>query len=840
MSIVAAARAEVLKKLIAIGEQGDAPALRTLLAGGGLPALANDVTPAEWIQDALESSATYYAHARPIAALLAPLVKELATRQSDARRWASYAANLCQLAAWLPLDDALFAALLAYEQAQPTHLPETDYPLFFQLRRALAEQQPDTRLSGRWLGVLQDHAAAWTPARRTDLMESFRALICPLDFDADLKGALDSISTGLCALHDAVAVQPESAALLQLAFRKLDTAHPLDPNTWAAYLAPYLNAWPSALLGAAIQYWPPLADACGNPLATLPADLAALVSAMTPAQQERLRDLVNRDAEAEGRAFLIKELLFAPPKVPDLAPQAVRTALARLADHLWPAERKSAPTQPQLEDEEADDTPQPHARPAKTRPPVHRQKLLENINRTLGEIEKRLESGDEATARRYLEELLTQQRDSRLADQYIHTAKTLAKAAAIAQRFDRLEWAETLLRDACRENHDDVVSACGLADVLKARGDLDGAETQYRQNVARWPNNEVSACGLAEVLKARGDLDGAEAQYRQNVARWPNDEVSANGLADVLKALGDLDGAETQYRQNVARWPNNEVSACGLADVLKARGDLDGAETQYRQNVARWPNNEVSACGLADVLKARGDLDGAETQYRQNVARWPNDVVSACGLADVLKARGNLDGAEAQYRQNVARWPNDRVAVHGLANVLRKKKRHDEALALLPAPKTTTLLAQDAYDLHLRAMILWEQRKLLEAREALELGVRFAVGTYVRQFQSSLALLDLRSGDLTKAEARLAELPDNVVYLDLVRLDVAAAQAQRKAAELSDALITRLTHMNSGERLVFDLLRKDYAITAVGVGRQPTEAERDELFDAEIDMLLAA
>ncbi len=46
--------------------------------------------------------------------------------------------------------------------------------------------------------------------------------------------------------------------------------------------------------------------------------------------------------------------------------------------------------------------------------------------------------------------------------------------------------------------------------------------------------------------------------------------------------------------------------------------------------------------------------------------------------------------------------------------------------------------------------------------------------------------------------------------------------------------------MNSGEVLVFDLLRKDYALSATGVGRQPLPAELDELFDAEIDMQLAA
>lgn len=68
-----------------------------------------------------------------------------------------------------------------------------------------------------------------------------------------------------------------------------------------------------------------------------------------------------------------------------------------------------------------------------------------------------------------------------------------------------------------------------------------------------------------------------------------------------------------------------------------------------------------------------------------------------------------------------------------------------------------------------------------------------------------------------------------------------AAQSRNDAAsKQADALFARQTKMNSGEVLVFDLLRKDYALSATDVGRQPLQAELDELFDAEIEMQLAA
>ncbi|MBP9229439.1 MAG: tetratricopeptide repeat protein, partial [Azonexus sp.] len=259
-------------------------------------------------------------------------------------------------------------------------------------------------------------------------------------------------------------------------------------------------------------------------------------------------------------------------------------------------------------------------------------------------------------------------------------------------------------------------------------------------------------------------------------------------------------------------------------------------------NTARWPNDEVSANGLADVLKARGELEAAETQYRQNTARWPNDEVSANGLADVLKARGELEAAETQYRQNTARWPNDRIAVNGLANVLRKQKRHVEALELLSDRSGSLVTPQDTYDLHLRAMILLDLGRLGDARVALELGLKAVLAPRdPAAFRSGLALVALREREFEAARTILSALPANVIPLDLIRLHVEAAQNRGdQAGNLARVLGGRQSQMKFGEVRVFELVRNGFGISSAGVGRQPANDELDEIFDAEIELLLAA
>ena len=754
ININQAARAVLLDQLTRIANSGNVEALQALLSGAGLPALSRDAEPAEQIRDALESGDHYASLARRIAHLLAKLVlhraesleQRLAALEGAGMGGSSaqvyeptylqdenYVFNLFLLAARLPREQELFSGLQHFHDIgfkREVILASINNRVGFQLRRALAEQQHDKSLRAYWLDLLQEKNRQWNPARRTELLEAWHGLLGTFDFTADKQDALDTLDQGLCALHGSVEHHPQAIDLLELAVWRLENAYPLDPLTWINYLAPYWNEWPELLQDVAARTWPGLEPKAHEDMPPLLGDLNALWVAMSEDQQSEMNDFLRRNAAEGGRKFL-QNLIFRPPVIADKSPQEVRTLLTKLGEHLWPTEKKAARNIQQHEPEDWEkEKPARGARRAS----FDRLARLNSVNQTLVEIESRLAAGDEVNARRFLDELLEQQRNSPLHDRHLHTAKTLAKAGAIVQRFGYLEWAESLLREACQENH------------------------------------------------------------------------------------------------------NDKVSACGLADVLKARGELDAAEQQYRLNVARWPNNEVSACGLADVLKARGELDAAEQQYRLNVARWPNDEVSACGLADVLKARGELDAAESEYRNNVTRWPNNRVAKHGLANVLRKMKRHAEALTLLPESKG------DGYDLHLRAMILLDLGRIEDARNSLNQGLQAAIGSKeTALFHRGLALLALRSNDLPRASEILATLPDNVIPLDLMRLHLQAAEDHGTAAgKLVGALDARHTKMYSGEKRVFDLLRSGFDLHAEKIGRQPQQAELDEIFEAEIDLLLAA
>jgi len=359
INITQAARAVLLKQLAEIANKRQPEPLQALLCGVGLPALSRDTEAAEQIHAALLESGKYADLARRIAALLARLVQRrsadleqelaclLGTMQgngstevceSHGLKDETYVFNLFLLASLLPREGKLFDAVLQFHRIgfeRSVVLSSIDNRVGVQLRRALAEQQHDAGLRDYWMKFLVVQGQTWSAARRTELLDAWYGLLATLDLDADLQGSLAALDKGLQALCECVEPHPESIDLLDSAFWRLSTACPLDPATWVHYLSPVWAQWPQLLQDVAATTWPSLGATQDDEIPPLPDELADFFRALSGEIQEKLRDLLQRGADAEGRKY-IQSLLFPPQKVVDLAPQAVISLLNRLGQALWP------------------------------------------------------------------------------------------------------------------------------------------------------------------------------------------------------------------------------------------------------------------------------------------------------------------------------------------------------------------------------------------------------------------------------------------------------------------------------------------------------------------------
>jgi hypothetical protein len=394
-----------------------------------------------------------------------------------------YVYNLMLLASRLPRTAETFEVLYRFHQHgfALAVLATGGGRSLRQLRRALSNQQTDARLKDYWLsrlaGAVPD--APWDGARRSELLEAWRGVVwLPRPSANGPPIDLDAADDGLRRLHDTVVDRLEGVRLLRMALLRMADAVPLDPGTWVDLLAPYWSRWPQVLQDVAVETWPALEPRPLAALPMLPAELAELWERLDEATRGDLLEALNAGDAARGRRVL-NDLLFAPPTLPDCPPQDVRQRINRLIHLLWPPAAQAPAIETQVDDRDWQaEGADADARSAK---PFDRLAALETINRGLAAVKRCLEQDDEARARSYLDQLVEQQAAQQLPDTDVYVAKALSRAATIARDAGLLDWAERLQRDACRRSRNDPVAANGLADVLKARGDLDAAERQYRE-----------------------------------------------------------------------------------------------------------------------------------------------------------------------------------------------------------------------------------------------------------------------------------------------------------------------------------------------------------------------
>ncbi len=141
---------------------------------------------------------------------------------------------------------------------------------------------------------------------------------------------------------------------------------------------------------------------------------------------------------------------------------------------------------------------------------------------------------------------------------------------------------------------------------------------------------------LGNVMKTRGDLDGAEAMHRKSL--------------EIDEKLGRLEGMANDYGN--------------LGVVMQTRGDLDGAEAMFRkaleiyEKLGRLVGMAQTYGNLGTVVQIRGDLDGAEAMLRkaleidEKLGRLEGMAIQCGNLGNVMKIRGDLDAARELWTKS--------------------------------------------------------------------------------------------------------------------------------------------------------------------------------------------
>jgi tetratricopeptide (TPR) repeat protein len=194
-----------------------------------------------------------------------------------------------------------------------------------------------------------------------------------------------------------------------------------------------------------------------------------------------------------------------------------------------------------------------------------------------------------------------------------------------------------------------------------------------------------------------------------------------------------------------------------LGERYFQRGDLENSEKAYRAALASDPNHYRYLAGLAKVRGAQGNFDEAIRLYKLsiNIVPFPQYIAD---LGDVYQRTGNRVDAQQQY---------DMVEYIGYLSKVNQVLNNRE-LALFYADRETKLpqaldlaskemeVRHDIYTWDTLAWVLYKNRRLPEARQAMDKALSLQTKDSILLFHAGMIERSLGNDEAAQSDLNLA------------------------------------------------------------------------------------
>lgn len=215
------------------------------------------------------------------------------------------------------------------------------------------------------------------------------------------------------------------------------------------------------------------------------------------------------------------------------------------------------------------------------------------------------------------------------------------------------------------------------------QGRIAEAEAVYRSVLAAEPEHAEARHMMGIVHLQQGRPADAEAEIRHAIRVKPDEAKYFNSLGNALMALGRTDEALEAFDAALRRDPAFPGAAYNRATVLLGLGRLRAAEQAFRTLHGQGARDAALFVNLATCLIKQNRIPEALDCCREGAAAAPGNAILLATRASACELANDLGGAEAAVREALALQPDLPQARLILARVLRRRKRSEEALAVL-------------------------------------------------------------------------------------------------------------------------------------------------------------
>jgi Flp pilus assembly protein TadD len=335
---------------------------------------------------------------------------------------------------------------------------------------------------------------------------------------------------------------------------------------------------------------------------------------------------------------------------------------------------------------------------------------------------------------------------------------------------------------------DDAEAHGNLGNILRARGQLEGAMRSHRRALELNPNYAESHNNLGSVQQDLGRLEEAASSFRRATLLKPDFALAHGNLGNVLSLLNRAEESEASCRRALELNPNLTAAIVQLAEGHAGRGQFDTAEQLLRRAISIEPDMPEAWAGLARWRKM-GSADAAWLAEAQRIAAQPlaprREVNLRYALGKYFDDRSDYTQAFVNYERanqlaKIGRPKHDRTQFsHGMDRIMRVFDREwltwagaavslsSRPVFIIGMPRSGTTLTEQILASHAAVfgageLPFWNSAAIryAAARDGAE-----DLGTLRRLVEEYLQVLDSVAGNAARA---IDKMPANFLYMGLI------------------------------------------------------------------------
>lgn len=233
-----------------------------------------------------------------------------------------------------------------------------------------------------------------------------------------------------------------------------------------------------------------------------------------------------------------------------------------------------------------------------------------------------------------------------------------------------------------RKTPDDKLVGLYRGDILKVKGDREGARRAYSAVLASSTANMAAATRLAAMDQEEGKPGDAEQRYEAVLKADPGNsrailaivnlrQLSGASQADILRLLERavaVQGADAQSR-------------IAMVSFLLEQGELIRAIAEARQAASALPDDRNIQELLARAYRATNETSQALAVYAKLASSNSRDPLPQTRMGEIYLFEKNPGAAVENYRRALERSPEFPPAALGLVNAYVAQGRVQDAIA---------------------------------------------------------------------------------------------------------------------------------------------------------------